>query len=559
MQIDDAIKWKFPFKQPRENQLETIKDIIKSYQSSKKFYLFEGPTGSGKSVIGFTAASVIQSISTDKKKTIFLTKDIGLQKQYNETLGIPTIWSASNKYHPYNCPVHSGDELGYYGSSICGKKECGSYHDCEYVQARNTALKAPLMVTNYHFYLNYKGLPGDHILVADECHSIEDILAENVKLYLNFTSTTNKINILKSNNITSEYDKDILIILKKLSKLQYTDINGKILDDIPKEFIPLCKKLNGKIIECFLNVLSVIDSIKEEDGWSNNRSSLDYLRIIGPICNHLEQLMNNIKNIVYDYEHDKEWVLSSVITDKGKLHGVMLKPLEVNRYSSTMFNKASFVLMMSATVCGANLMAESLGIENYSFKELDSTFPIENRQVISIGMEAMNYKNKSLLLPKYTKKIDDILSEFRDIRCIIHTVSYSNAETIYKLSKNKNRMDILQPGENIEELLLSKSNMIVLSPSLVEGVDLKNDLSRLQLLVKVPYPDLSDRYVKKKMERSNKWYARATILKIIQSCGRSIRSKDDYAFTFILDGAFNKLFSINSDIFPKWFKNSIIR
>jgi Rad3-related DNA helicase len=46
----------FPYKTPREGQIETIESIVNAFSSGKKFAMIEGPTGCGKSVIGMTIA-----------------------------------------------------------------------------------------------------------------------------------------------------------------------------------------------------------------------------------------------------------------------------------------------------------------------------------------------------------------------------------------------------------------------------------------------------------------------------------------------------------------------
>jgi Rad3-related DNA helicase len=44
---------------------------------------------------------------------------------------------------------------------------------------------------------------------------------------------------------------------------------------------------------------------------------------------------------------------------------------------------------------------------------------------------------------------------------------------------------------------------------------------------------------------------------LVQGYGRSIRSKDDWATTYILDGAFGYFLSKNRKILPDWFLQAI--
>ena len=59
---------------------------------------------------------------------------------------------------------------------------------------------------------------------------------------------------------------------------------------------------------------------------------------------------------------------------------------------------------------------------------------------------------------------------------------------------------------------------IIIGPSLYEGIDLKNDLGRLNILVKAPYAGM-DNYTRKKMIRFNFYYQRETLEKIQQAIG----------------------------------------
>ena len=85
---------------------------------------------------------------------------------------------------------------------------------------------------------------------------------------------------------------------------------------------------------------------------------------------------------------------------------------------------------------------------------------------------------------------------------------------------------------------------VLVSPSMTEGVDLKDDLSRFQVMIKVPYPDLADTRISRRKELEEKMklrplsYVYKTAIVIIQAIGRSVRTETDYAVTFTLDTRF---------------------
>jgi Rad3-related DNA helicase len=92
-----------------------------------------------------------------------------------------------------------------------------------------------------------------------------------------------------------------------------------------------------------------------------------------------------------------------------------------------------------------------------------------------------------------------------------------------------------------------------------EGLDLKDDLSRFQLILKVPYPSFVENpQLEMRMKISSDYYNYLTAMKIVQSYGRSIRSETDFAKTYILDEDFKSFFARSKQILPRWFKQAIV-
>ena len=102
-----------------------------------------------------------------------------------------------------------------------------------------------------------------------------------------------------------------------------------------------------------------------------------------------------------------------------------------------------------------------------------------------------------------------------------------------------------------------EKNMVLMGPSLLEGLDLHEDKSRFQVFAKVPYPNLKDRFVKAKIDVDPTWYNWKSIIAILQGVGRSVRSQDDWAVTYFLDGCLADLIHNNRKAFPVEFKNRL--
>src|SRR3989442_10175362 len=143
---------------------------------------------------------------------------------------------------------------------------------------------------------------------------------------------------------------------------------------------------------------------------------------------------------------------------------------------------------------------------------------------------------------------------YRNDKGIIHTTSYEQVNFIIENISpiNASRLLVTDPEKQRDEVIAEHANstkpMVLISPSLYTGLDLKDELSRFQIITKVPYP--ADRWTKAKRQMDPEWYYWQTVLKFVQAYGRSIRSKEDRAKTYILDSAFASLVRKNKHMFP---------
>jgi Rad3-related DNA helicase len=215
---------------------------------------------------------------------------------------------------------------------------------------------------------------------------------------------------------------------------------------------------------------------------------------------------------------------------------------------------------MSATICGIEEYARALGIANGDYKaiQIDNPIPVENRLIHVVPVAKMTGGLDEDKLNTLVRNIDNIIDSHVGENGIIHTVSYALAEKIFERSRHKKKMLVSGKVRDIMDALDSGGGQrVILSPSIEEGVDLKGNLSRFQIIAKVPYGYLGDPLVKLRSERYPSSYARTTILRIVQACGRSVRGIDDWAHTYILDSAFDNLLTRNAELFPEWFKEAL--
>jgi Rad3-related DNA helicase len=177
----------------------------------------------------------------------------------------------------------------------------------------------------------------------------------------------------------------------------------------------------------------------------------------------------------------------------------------------------------------------------------------------------LNFNNLQLqeVKTKIAIAIDNLMTLHKNHKGLIHTTSYEQLNFIREniSQTNKRRLIVTDPeiqrDEVIGEHVNSTKPTVLISPSLHTGLDLKDDLSRFQIITKVPYPNLGDRWTDAKRKASRQWYTWQTALRLVQGYGRSVRSKEDWAKTYVLDSAFGPFINRNKNILPNWFTQAI--
>lgn len=516
--MEDKIFQKiFPFSSPRNNQREIIEKIINAFNNGKTHVILQAPTGTGKSCIAYAIAKYFG-------EAYILTNQKILQEQYNKELHIPYILGRSN----YLCKKDNNltCEMG-----VCKGQQANYCDNCPYLEAKDIAFASEITNMNYSYFLNIiktKKLPARTLIVNDECHTLEQELIK--------TST-------------------IKLSEKALSYLGIIDSNfPKITDTDKEKFNWLFNIILPKIKVQYLYFKNQITQFKKFNFSKDYKRIINkYLaleRIITIIQEILNQLKNNQKIIIHSNENYIEFKV---------LYGN-------NLFKTCLQSMGNKFLHMSATVLSKEQYCKNLGLslDEVEYFEYDSIFPIKNRLIhyIPVGSLAWNKKNKTI--PKLIPQIQKILKKHSNEKGIIHTVNYELAEIIINaLNETIEGNRLLMPkGNNRQNILnafyVSNRPYVLISPSLTEGLDLKEDLSRFCIICKMPFANIADNWIKERMKHDINWYNYYTVEQLIQMTGRSIRSETDFATSYILDESFLNFAIHNQFMFPKWWKNAVI-
>lgn len=539
--VDTWVKY-FPFKTPRAEQQDAINFILRAFlEDGKRFVIADLGTGIGKSAIAVTVARYLNAhappVGSDDAApgAWFMTTQKILQEQYMEDFGAPlgnmrSIRSATN----YTCDFLKKNSCSEGQQMLRAADKSSKFwkscmFNCTYKQERKAFLDAPESVTNFSYALTAANY-GDKILrrnllVLDECHNTETELAKFIEIA-----------------ITER--------LAGAVGLDWPDLNTYIqtVKWIRDVYVPTSRGV-------IRDMEADLEQFKELDGQSKEYADMTRRHEI--LNGHIQKVETFLQ-----LQDPDNWVFENLPSVGKNTAKITFKPIDISPFAEQyLFRLGKRVLLMSATVINCDIYAESLGLPlaQYAAITQPTPFPVENRPIFFAPIGLMSAAHIDESLPKLAEAVKEILKEHKGEKGIIHSHSYKITNYLRKNLKDKRL--IFHDSDDREAALkkhMTATNATVLvSPSMAEGVDLRDDLSRFQIIMKVPYPSLGDKLVKKRMHRWSWWYPMQTIKTIVQAVGRSIRNEKDRAVTYILDADWRRFYAKHSEIFPDSFKKAL--
>lgn len=543
---------------PRAEQIHVLEQLRKNWSKYRAFCI-NAPTGVGKTFIATALADSLES-------SYVLTSTHQLQEQYEESWDeLVNLKGRSN----YICALNPSFNVA---SAPCNlkaelKKNCKSNCICPYYNAKKAALASKAMITNPPFllYSTHCGFAREgssewnmrDALIIDEAHALEDHL-------VSFAAS----------------DIDI----ERLEKMYSIDLSECKFADIPGDYnYKVAQKLTVSLMEkceAYQSLLTKELSKHKAPGgdlgkWASTFTAA-HGEIVGAISKKHEALDKVLQPLKMFFlaqssfaEAEKKWVVHKV---PGK-NAIKISPI----YASFLFEKhfgklAEKFVFMSATLGSKDAFCKELGIKPSECLYIDCAcpFPPENSPIIVLPSIKLSKDVYEANVAKLGPLVDKILDEHPGVRGIIHCVNYAIQQEIYKRVSRKNQgrltcrdMIAHSPGsaplKNVDllELHSKKKDSVLLSPSMTTGVDLKDDLSVFQIIVKMPWGNLGDPRIKKKAEIDSDWYTNNCWKSMVQACGRSTRHDKDESITYILDSNFNFFFQKWSKNLPRWFIDRI--
>ena len=454
-----------------------------------------------------------------------LTAQKILQDQYIRDFPDVALMKGRSNYPCLVAPTHAAA-----APCITGKKfsECD---DCPYFTAKDTAIAANNALMNYAYYLaelNYSGGFGPReLLVLDEAHNAEAALMNFIQVRLS----------------------DDMLARASIPEVIPTALDDESYFDFADEIMPL---LTGRSKE--------IERQLKKDAMTS-ALALDFMKTKQTLDNQMKRL----ELLKYSRDEDfVEWVVEKGRTQEG--NWISFKPVKVSTFAEPLlFSFADKILMLSATILEAPTYLRGLGInpEEAEFITVESDFPPENRPIYVKPVARLTRHYLESDLPKLVKEIADLFEAHPSDKGVIHAHSYKISSYIARHIPRKHQARLIthysSDGRDaaLEKHFNSKQPTVLLSPSMTEGIDLADEMSRWQVICKIPYPYLGDPQVARRKSGDAAWYDWRTCLTVVQAYGRSVRSSDDFAVTYVLDADFSAFIKRQQKRLPVWFKEAL--
>lgn len=547
----------------RTGQRETITAICKTYfEDPKATIVIDAPTGTGKSIIAMASSLVLSSFD---KQGYLITSDLSLQDQYESDfyrLGLhwPSVKGADN----YECSVNNlpfslGDcRLKGMGYEQASKLDC--YGSCDYLQNRQRAINHRVCLLNYAFWLLQRNYVEDKkaddggspfaqrdFVFFDEAHKVDEIVQNHFSPRID-SDVSSRIQTVNSFLVKwgfsepkvtkNRIDSVVLMLLNERDKKKIFEAMGYL-----KQYLGQYMSMNQEIKTA---AKKRFNSNAVPKDWQNAMTALD--RIKDVYCKFDDYI-----DIIAEVGLDK------MVIDQNREEAKFTCIEEQWMIRKHLHAKAEFKVFMSATIGDPASYMRIMGIENARFIRLTNDFSYEKSPIVFVNRHKMSMKEKDQNFDKVLAIMDKIASKHVGQRGVIHSGSYEFTQKILENSAISSRLiayDDSKSKASALETFKKSTDGILIGPSILEGLDLKDDTSRFQVFFKVPYPSLNSPHIKAKMQYMPDWYDWKTSVSFLQGVGRSVRSKEDWAVTYVLDACFRSLISKPGCI-PKDIKSRI--
>lgn len=497
----------FPLPTFRAGQREALLDAARALAKGDSVQL-EAPVGSGKSPIaialGLWAGGAL--ITTPLNSLVDQ-----YERDFRGHAGVAVIKGRDN----YGCDKTGGSAATApcrYSSQA--RKSCA----CPFAKAKARALDRAVVVTSMAMAVTAAWLPDKPLVIVDEAHNLESGVARQVSLEFR--------------------EEDFQLPQEGATFAEHLAWLDEAFEQAKRRVEALDEEMDA-ILEASQNGSGLVfvppDLVRNRDHWQG--------------------LMKRILEMRLDHKASGEpWV----VQDRRALGGarrVAFQPVTGTRFvQQKLLAKGQRAVLLTATPPTAHEVGLGDGVRRLV---MPMRWPRERRPVVLDFRGNMALKEREQSLPRIAAGVRDHVGG----KTIVHAHAYSVARGLSAELAKLGVAHVLQDPDDREASLQSwmkGTEEVFVSVRMNEGLDLRGDLCRTQILAKMPWPDLGDPWVKARIElMGDGWMHREVARSIAQAYGRAIRSESDWADFIVLDAGFEGFYKRDKDLFPSWFREAI--
>lgn len=549
MSAENRFDRNFPAPEPREDQDMVVKKTVKAFEEyDADVVAIDAPPGFGKSIALVAIANMIGG------KWFYATPLKSLQDQLvndrftgDEVVDI----RGRNNYYCHHPDEKSGTTVD---EAICQRDddfECEMKEKCTYYSQKAASIAADISTMNMN-YLMAEGMVNPELdysfdfkrngLIIDECQNITDFAEDYVGITFNQYAIPN-------------------VVTKHVEIPTYEGIGAEDVSEwVGEDLLPEVEAQEALL------------SGKSKRSGSEN-SVLESLSQLGDKC---ERFLDDVEDHVWTVDRNPV-----IRKNQENYTTIELKPLRIGRFlDSLLWSRGEHIVLSSATIPGDDWFSE-VGLNGRRVVRIPvgSKFPVENRPIYVSHADEVGkmiakenedgVPHREANMPAAVEKIVE-MSELFDSKGIVHARSYGIRDLFARSAKNNGHREwlrenvLLQDRDDREGSLQEWQDggkQVFVSVNMAEGLDLKGDKCRWQVLLKTLYPYMDERVKKRKEVDSNdefwRWYNQKAAVQMEQAYGRAVRSKEDHAKFYILDKSAKGFIKMNAEMLHQWFLEGI--
>lgn len=549
---------------PRDGQLEYCEEVLTAYlDEGFKTVVLNAPTGVGKSILGAVIAEVLERKKgkTGLSSFMLMGQNVLAQQYMNTFVDQPNVKSSTfvflkgaNNFHCSALSTAGEDTtaencaFNVFRQNKMDEQLQQHCNHCEYKRIKGLKNTCRNLITNYSYFFIDRlylaqadfGMAPRTITIFDEAQTINDLFVDHNAIFF-------------SAKRLKAYHDEIAEHLPLGNTAIFRDLK-KITSDLE------AGKINDRNYMSYLKLLYSVYKTASDCAEKLAKGAIRDIKVY----NKLTRLKNKYFGLGCKIDDLFSFGYDNIFEYKKKEQEAHVKAIFCGDMFYELIN-SEYLLFMSATITKEYLV-ETLHLDPklVKFVSLAPTFPKESKKVIFLSPMSLNYKTlqEEKVVETLRKRVESIVVKHSNAgeSGIVLTPSFDLTRKICDKLVWTTDFEVFEhvAGEKLAIVLdafkrYTKGPAVLVSPSLFEGISLDDDLSRYQVFVKAPYPSLGDKRMKHILDYYPKIYEFITLLKVIQGCGRSTRSAEDYSVTYMLDSNLQRLWKSQQNIWSEEF------